>query len=94
MIDRARELARISAIRDHKICIPMEFYTSNGYEIADVFPMKSMALVDLKKAYRAVCDKFGAVNIDCCSSDNGIPRITVLRRTRNAEHHYIAIYTE
>lgn len=100
MVDRAREIARISAIREHEICIPMEFYTSNGYEIADTFPMTSLSTADLRKAYRDACDKFGAIRIDCCyvgdksTIGDKSPKITVLRRTRNAEHSYIAVYSE
>lgn len=94
MVDRAKEIARISAIREHKICIPMEFYTSNGYEIADTFPMASLSIADLRKAYRDACDKFGAIHIDCCYGGDESPKITVLRRTRNAEHSYIAVYSE
>lgn len=95
MVDRSREVLRISTIRHHKAGVSMEFFISNGYEVADTFPIHSDSIAELKRAYNAVCDKFGAVNIDCCDG-SGTPRITVLKKstgTQNAERKYIAVYT-
>lgn len=95
MVNKEKELTRVINLRNQRFGMPIEFYTSNGFEIADVFPMSTSSISDLKMAYNRVCDKFGSLNIDCCSGNTGNPRLTVLKNTNRVQHNkYIAVYSE
>ena len=95
MVNKDKEIARVITLRNYRFGIPMEFYMSNGFEVADVFPMSTSSTLDLRTTYNKVCDKFGSISIDCCSGVTGNPKITVLKNTNRAQHHkYIAVYSE
>lgn len=95
MVNKEKELSRLINVRNQHTGMPIEFYTTNGFEVADVFPMHTASHKDLRLAYAKACDKFGSINLDCCSGNTGLPKVTVLKNTRAVEHSkYIAIYSE